>query len=77
VPSAVLGPDAGRLVPVGGRVSELLDVQRQVNLDGYRLWAQGVGLDEVLLPKPEQLRVTAALRAGLAGAAVRELASTA
>lgn len=70
LPQPVLGAS------VWGRVSELLDVQRQVNLTGWRLVTQGVGLHEVVLPKPEQLRVTAARRVTLAGAAVRELAAT-
>jgi hypothetical protein len=62
---------------VRAEVSELLDVQRRVNAEGYRLVTCGAGLEKVLLPAPAQLRVTAPRLVALAGAVVRNLASSA
>jgi hypothetical protein len=55
------------LIPTGESVAELLDRQRRLNPEGYRLVTLGDGLDDVRLPHPAEL-LTA-----LAGAA-RELA---
>lgn len=74
LPSRV--PGAGAAVRCG-RVSELLDMQRRSNQDGYRLVSQGLGLEGVRAPGPDDLLVTAPMRAGVAWARVRELAPSA
>jgi hypothetical protein len=62
---------------VWARVSELLDVQRKVNPEGYRLVTCGVGLVDVLLPEWAELIVSVPRRVALAAAAVQELAPSA
>lgn len=57
------------LAPCGGSVAGLLDRQRRVNPEGYRLVTQGDGLDDVRLPYAGEL-LTAPADAG------RELAPT-
>jgi hypothetical protein len=59
------------------RVSDLLDTQRRTNQDGYRLVSQGLGLEGVRVPHPDELLVSAPMRAGLSWTRVRSLAATA
>jgi len=56
------------LLPVGGSVADMLDRQRRINPEGFRLVTQGDGLDDVQLPYAAELLT-------LAGAE-RELAPT-
>ncbi len=63
--------------PMWAPVSELLDLQRTANRDGYRLVSLGIGLEGVRLPPRADLLVTSGLRLALASAAIRELAPTA
>jgi hypothetical protein len=58
---------------VWGQVGELLDVQRIVNREGYRLVSCGHGFDGVRFPAADELLVTPPLRAELAWAKVQGL----
>jgi hypothetical protein len=55
------------LCPTGGSVAELLDRQRRVNPEGYRLATQGYGLDDVELPYPGELLTGPAAQPAMAG----------
>jgi hypothetical protein len=43
--------------PLYGNLAQMADTQRRLNPDAYRLIGQGVGLDGIELPLPEQWRV--------------------
>lgn len=58
---------------VWGQVGSLLDVQRIVNGEGYRLVTCGHGFDAVSFPAADELLVTPPLRAELAWADVQGL----
>ena len=43
--------------PVYGHCADLLDVQRRLSPDGYRLIAQGIGLDGISIPPVDSFRL--------------------
>lgn len=60
------------LLPTTSSVAHLLDRQRRLNPEGYRLVTEGRGLEDVALPHPTEFIVAAPVRVG-----PRELAATA